>query len=290
MNTSTQCYLNCGGSYKPLFIKRGHQYLKCSNCGLATLSFDGEYDQFIKKYYQQGYFQGGSDYTGYKDYMMEKECIIRNFRGYLHTISKHVNSGSHLDVGCAAGYFVELMQQHGFDSYGTDVSEFIINQSSPYIRHKLHNAPFHATNYKKGSFDLITMFDIIEHLSEPSKELAISRDLLKDKGYIFIVTGNIRSLYAKFLGKYNHFFAGPHHLMLFDHQTIKEILKQNGFKTINISSKGKWVSFEYMLQIAGLSLPLLESLLKTPVILSKLQNKHLYFHMGDTMMVTAQKM
>lgn len=289
MQPQAPCYLQCGGTYKHLFNKNGYTYLRCNKCGFASLATDINYESFLTQYYQQSYFEGGSNITGYNNYTNEKSCIVENFKGYLQTISKYIKKGNHLDIGCAAGYFIELMLERGYDSYGTDVSQFIVSHAAQNIRPRIHLSPFHQTNYKKNNFDLITMFDIIEHINDPLRDLSIAHKILKKNGLLCIVTGNIRSLYAKALGKHNHFFAGPHHLMLFDHKTIRTALHQSGFKTLSIHSKGKWLTYEYLNQIASLSHPIINQLLTNPLTSTVLNNKKLYFHMGDTMLVIAQK-
>lgn len=289
MKIGDNCYLNCGGVFKYDLTKLGYKILKCNKCDLKSLAFEGDYDDFLKSYYSEGYFYGGKNYCGYSDYGAERDNIINNFLGYYQTIKDYNPSGKLLDVGCAAGYFVELMLDRGYEAEGIDTSEAVLNNAKKEIKERLFNMPLHKFTAKENTYNLVTMFDLIEHLHDPLADLKNVNSLLSDKGYLYVVTGDIGSVYAKVTGKYNHFYAVPQHLFFYNRKTISKLLEQAGFEVLSITTKGKWVSFDYMSQIALLSFPFLYKFLALKMVKKLLLNRKLYFNLGDTMLVVARK-
>ncbi len=272
------------------FDKHGYSIIRCPRCGLYATWFDKSYDQFLADYYDEGYFVGIDDKYGYSDYFAEEKMIRKNNASYLRGLKRFCSSGNLLDVGCAAGFLMDESEKVGFKSYGIDTSPFITAHADKNLQNRIQTSSLHRGKFEDSFFDVVTMFDLVEHLNDPVRDLKKIRTVMKDTGVLMISTGDVGSLYARLLGKHNHFFAPPHHFFYFSRETITEMLRQSGFEVVRIESRGKWLSYPYITRVARhFSLPLLEKFLGSAFMKRMLYERSLYLYFGDNMIVYAKK-
>ena len=250
MEKKLQCYLCKKKTVKKAFTKLGWTILHCSSCGLFKLDFQGSYKHFIKEYYNKKFFTGSKERAGYFDYEGDRVAERRNMRSYIQGIKKYKKKGKLLDVGCATGLFMQESVNSGFDAYGIDVSAYAIKIAIKRFGNKVRLSSIEDVNFKKSSFDLVTLFDVVEHVENPRKVLLKIHNLLKEKGLLVINTGDTNSFFAKLQGKYWHFFIPPQHFFYFSQQNLKTLLSQSGFEVINVEHDGKWVSLRYLFHLA----------------------------------------
>lgn len=111
------------------------------------------------------------------------------FRVMTNTISNTIKPENALDIGCAKGYLVDMLNQSGIDAYGIDLSDYAISQASDTIKSKLYTLdiekeklPF-ADNY----FDLITIIGVLEHLYSFEHVMEEIERVIKKNGYVFVI-------------------------------------------------------------------------------------------------------
>ena len=92
------------------------------------------------------------------------------------------------------------------------------------------------------SFDVITLWDTIEHLARPDLALANIRRMLHPRGVLAFSTGDYGSLLRRVMGKRWRLFSDPTHNFFFDVRTLSRLLRRAGFDVLDISRQGKWVS------------------------------------------------
>lgn len=245
-----RCYSCKKNSVEKAFDKLGWTILKCNNCSLFRLKFTGSYDQFIKRYYSKGFFTGSKDRAGYFSYEGDRKAEGKNMQAYLQGVKRFKSSGKLLDVGCATGLFMLEAKGNGFDVYGVDVSDYAVKIAKSRFGRKVKNSSIEQVSYKSGSFDVITLFDVIEHLKDPIQVLKKLGYYLKDDGIIVINTGDADSLLAKIQGKDWHYFIPPQHFFYFSKNTLTDILEKAGFKVIQVDRKGKWLTLRYLFHLA----------------------------------------
>ncbi|MDQ3098955.1 MAG: class I SAM-dependent methyltransferase [bacterium] len=290
MRRFDSCYLHCGGLAQPSFVKNGFTILKCSDCNLYTLETDQDYDEFLEKYYREGYFMGKDEKFGYADYLSEEPMVRKNASHYLHKIRELQPAGKLLDVGCAAGFFMDEALSLGYDVTGIDTSEFITKLAPEHLQSKIQTVPLHLATFPASDFDIVIMFDLIEHLADPRNDLTQLATAVKSKGLLVVGTGDVGSFYAHVLGSHNHFFAPPHHYFFFSRKTMTELLKQAGFEVIKIESVGKWLTFPYIARVAKhFNLPFFDIFMNSRIMRRLFNNKWFYLYFGDNMVVYARK-
>jgi 2-polyprenyl-3-methyl-5-hydroxy-6-metoxy-1,4-benzoquinol methylase len=244
-----QCYL-CHTLMVFQFQKAGFEIWRCPGCDLRQTRFDSHYQTFVRKFYDKGYFTGDETRSAYTQYGSDKPFIIRNLQKQLDTIRIFKHNSRLLDVGCAMGYMVELAKNKEYDAYGFDPSEYALSQAAPSVRSKLKHGTIDTVTYSRKYFDVITMFDVLEHLQDPLRNLKRLAKFLKDDGIITIATGDTHSLAAKIMGKRWTFYIPPQHLFFFSKENLTELLSRAGFEPISWFRIDKWLSLQYVLHLA----------------------------------------
>ena len=159
---------------------------------------------------------------------------------YRALLEPHLNAlpsrTSALDIGAGDGTFVEELLALGFtDVVGVEPSEAPIEAAKPAIRGYLKCGVFAADQFTAGSLDLITCFQVIEHVWDPAKITSDALALLKPGGLLFIVAHDRRAFSARVMGTKSPIFD-IEHLQLFDKPTGVALLRNAGFDSIKVSS------------------------------------------------------
>jgi 2-polyprenyl-3-methyl-5-hydroxy-6-metoxy-1,4-benzoquinol methylase len=142
------------------------------------------------------------------------------------------NPGNILDIGCSNGFFLELAKEKGLEIYGTEFGKKQIN----YLKRNVTKHAYASEKelIGKTKFDIITAFDVIEHLPNPEELIKNCSRLLKDNGILVILTVFIDSwCYNTFKNRWASF--SDQHLFQFRQKDMNLLLKRNGlraYKTI----------------------------------------------------------
>lgn len=144
-----------------------------------------------------------------------------------------------LDIGCASGYFLRLCDLVGCDTYGLDISEQAISQARIITRAKLyvHDVSKGLPMFDDDTFELVTMFDIIEHLDSPLFMLREVNRVLKANGRMVITTPNINAigrLIWKSLGRESKWygFIDKTHKNLYTLSSLEHLLEEAKLKAL----------------------------------------------------------
>lgn len=173
------------------------------------------------------------------------------YREYFNTIIdiiwKHKKPTTLLDVGCGIGVFLQAVKDVGLNAVGVDMSKSAVIYARSHgldVRlGKIEDLPL-----KRESFDVITLFQTIEHIEDPIKTLKKIHTLLRRGGILVMTTPNEESLMAKLLGKLWFGYANIEHIYFFNKQSLTALQKKVGFKKITIESEnGRALSMPWVL-------------------------------------------
>ncbi|OGY18569.1 MAG: hypothetical protein A2900_03085 [Candidatus Chisholmbacteria bacterium RIFCSPLOWO2_01_FULL_50_28] len=246
----SRCYLCHQNFLTKAFDKLGWPILRCGNCGLYTLEFKGSYQKFIREYYNKGFFTGSPKRAGYYNYEGDWLAEELNMRSYVKGIRQFKKEGKVLDVGCATGIFMVEAQKEGFDVYGVDVSDYAIGIARRRFSDRVTMSSIERATFEKNAFDIVTLFDVIEHLNDPRKVLKKLHTIIRKDGLLVLNTGDTGSFLAKIQGKRWHFFIPPQHFFYFSQKNLSQLLTQCGFRVLGIDHKGKWITLRYFFHLA----------------------------------------
>lgn len=234
-----------------LLEKNGYRIYRCTDCGLGRTELEGDYESFVRNHYNKGYFTGDPTKSAYINYKEDKPFIVRNMRQFLRHVKKYKASGRLLDVGCALGFFVELSRQQGFDAYGFDPSSYAVGEARNLVgKDRIVHGTIGSVSYPVRSFDIITMFDVFEHLNDPGRDIAKLKSLLKDNGILVIATGDTDSVMARVLKRKWTFYVPPQHLFFFNKKNMVALLAKHHLRVVRWFRIGKWLSLRYVLHLA----------------------------------------
>ncbi|MBN1526885.1 MAG: class I SAM-dependent methyltransferase [Candidatus Omnitrophica bacterium] len=228
-----------------LFTKDNIDIVRCRACGLEYAdAMPGP--QQLKDLYDEKYFRSGGSGTSYFDYLAEEEAMALNAARRLARIEEIKPArGKLLDVGCATGVFLKAASGK-WDAAGVELSGF----ASSYAREKrglaVKTGTLKEAAYPDKHFDVITMWDVIEHLPDPGQDLAAAGRMLKDDGLLVLTTGDAGSLFARMCGRHWHLYNPAQHLSFFSKKTISLLLEKSGFKVLKIGKEGACFTAGYL--------------------------------------------
>lgn len=286
-----QCLL-CRIPMNKYLYKNGYWIYRCPRCHLGETDLKKEYDVFVKEFYSQGYYEGDPTRSAYASYEADKPLIVRNMKKFLSFISAKKPKGKLLDVGCAFGYFVELAISQGYDAYGFDASRFAAKTASELVgKSRIKEGTIQSVSYPKGSFDVITLFDVFEHLQDPLNDMKKLSSLLKKDGVILIATGDTKSIAARIFQRRWTFYIPPQHIFFFHRRNVRELLHAAGLTPRSWFRVGKWLSLGYVLHLARTTgESKLATFLYNQIQHTPLARFPLYVPMKDNMVIEVEKM
>lgn len=142
-----------------------------------------------------------------------------------------LDGGRLLDVGCATGNFLRTMQDSpNLDLYGVEISQHAASIARDKYGLNVFTGELKAANYPENNFDIITLWDVLEHIIDPKLLLLEANRVLKDTGYLVLRIPNGRSWDARVFGKYWFGLDAPRHNYVFDKNTITQLLENSGFR------------------------------------------------------------
>ncbi|MFH1508137.1 MAG: class I SAM-dependent methyltransferase [Candidatus Omnitrophota bacterium] len=165
-----------------------------------------------------------------------------NYSADLALIHKYKPAGNFLDVGTNMGFFLRKAKGMGWDLYGVEPSPSLSELARKYFGLNIQTAFLENSGFKDSFFDVVTMTDVFEHLTEPKKILAEARRILKPEGIIFIkVPNGLFNLFklssARLTGRLKDYdiFDSYEHVVHYSQSTLDAMLKQCGFKALDFS-------------------------------------------------------
>lgn len=233
----TPCYI-CGADRSNFLFKKGnYNIVECLNCSFVYVDSVPSRKQ-LNEIYRKFHYQNEKDIES-----TIRTDAIRSLKIIKRYVQKDGNSL--LDVGCGRGYFLDEAKKMSWITQGIDYSEKVVDFAQKKFNLNVVCADiFHYTPTEQ--FDVITLNQVLEHVSTPHKLIQKCRELLKTTGIIYIATPNIKSFSAKILKKDFDHLIPPMHLGYFQKSTLINVLKLHNF---GILYTGSW---SYPMDLAGI--------------------------------------
>jgi len=224
------------------------QIVECRECGHIYANPRYEANDLLEAY------SGVEDET----YVVERAGREKTFAKHLKSLEQFTGPGSNrklLDVGAYIGVFVEIALTHGWQAMGIEPSQWAVDfcrqKGLPMVQGTLDSPELHGHR-----FDVITMWDVIEHFDDPSAELDKSFELLRPGGVIAVHTMDIDSLTARVMGRRWPWLMDMH-IHYFSQDTLLRFIKKSGFEILWAGSQGRFLSLGYLAtRVKGMSRPL----------------------------------
>jgi SAM-dependent methyltransferase len=241
--------------------KDGLDIVRCPSCGTLMRADPPDY-QALQEIYGRTYFSDPSGATrgqGYADYLGEEPNHRANAAARVKLLGLHRPTGRLLDVGCAAGFFLDEARQRGWRVHGVELSIEMASYARSRFALDVRDGAFGVVDIAADSFDAITMWDYLEHSIDPAGDLERCRELLHKGGALAISTGDASSLVARLSGRRWHLLTPRHHNFFFTRSSLEKALRGAGFETVVVKYTASRYSLSYLVHK-------LRTLADTPVV------------------------
>lgn len=260
----------------------GHhpQIVDCQTCGYVYANPRWSEDELI------GAYAAVEDET----YVTERVGRVLTFQKHLQHMEKWTGAGngrSLLDIGAYIGVFVEEAQKSGWNAIGVEPSDWAAAEAQKRGLNVIVGTQ-DAPELQGKTFDVVTMWDVIEHVDSPSEEMAKAYHLLNPGGWLVLHTMDINSLIAKIMGKRWPWFMDMH-LHYFSQKSMAQMLENNGYEVIWSGSQGRYLRLGYIASRVGGLNQSLGNLVTKAVRSLGLVEKALPINFGDLFTVYARK-
>ena len=152
----------------------------------------------------------------------------------LRFVEKHSpNKGKLLDVGCATGNFMKVAHDNGWQVQGIEPIEKAAKIAREYYRLEVITSSLDVAPLEDDSFDVIIMWDVLEHLPNPKKILYRCHDLLRSEGLLVFSIPNLKSFDRYLFGENWIGWDAPRHFNLFTDDTLDQLLATTGFEHVD---------------------------------------------------------
>lgn len=224
------CCICSADAARPFLEKNGYSIVRCEQCGFLYVHPRPSHEELRAFYQNPGYFQGEGAY-GYDSYVAQRSEIERVANERLMTIESFISPGRLLDVGCASGYFLSVARQRGWRVEGVEIAQAMARAAEELLHQPIYST-LDAAPFPPQSFDVITLWEYIEHIPDPRADLLRVHELLKPGGLLALSTPNAgQRAVVKAPARWRE-FKPPEHLGFFTRQTLERLVRACGFQPV----------------------------------------------------------
>lgn len=208
--------------------------MRCNSCELVfTNPQPNETD--IQSFYEDDY------HSNLRQPGASEKAFGYKFDDYCDWLLNYTKPGKALDIGCATGLFVKKLQDRGFQAEGYEGNAASAAWGRSNFGVNIHAGLFNPRASQAGSYDLITLCDVLEHTVNPLEYLRAVRHLLRPCGHVMVTFPHIwsvESLYYRGLSRLLHrewvwqLCQVPYHTWEFTPQTARRVFERAGFRIV----------------------------------------------------------
>lgn len=222
----------CGGDGgEPILAKEEALYVECNGCGLVYTNPAPD-EETLKQVAEEW---ASDHHASHERLQWEKQGALQGilFDNRMKIIDRYKRLGRILDVGCSTGNFLEYAASRGWKTAGSELA----SHTAKLARERLpdgdiREGSFLDAGFEPASFDVITMWDVIEHLVDPAETISGALRLLRQEGLLVIATPNYNSLTRIVLGERWEGLIPPRHLFVFTPGTLRNMISGRGGEVI----------------------------------------------------------
>ena len=270
--------------HRLLLQKQGFDIVRCRSCKFVYVN-PRVSDKNLAAIYQHNYFKN-KDY-GYTGYEQEKRLRVKNFEHWLIDAEPFLIKDmpvTALDVGCAAGYCIDVMKNKGWSAEGLELDEEMCDslKAREYVVSKTALEDFTT----ESKYTIITLFDVIEHIPNIDTAFAKLNYLLKKDGIVVMVTPNQNSLQRKIFGRKWFQYKPVEHIQYFDKKSLRIFGERNNLEMIFHKPCGQYADTEFITnRLSYYNFPFLLKWFNKLFQLLQLKNKFFYINTGSLFVV-----
>jgi SAM-dependent methyltransferase len=190
---------------------------KCRNCNLVFCKKDPSPDELT------------AHYTNYPRYLSLSAITEKRYNELLDKFEPFRKTNNLIDLGCSTGLFLDCAKKRGWNVYGTEYAQ----ESIDYCAQKnitVFKSDQLPPEFFTIQFDVVTSFEVIEHINTPIVEMQLVKKILRLQGAFYVTTPNFNAISRLLLKEKWNLIEYPEHLTYYTPDTLHHLLKGYGFK------------------------------------------------------------
>ncbi len=202
------------------------------------------HDEALAGFYPEEYWWGGA--TGASGALSRllaraelfyREAVVRDHVRFVARCAGALPGGGRrlLDIGCGSGTFLAMARRRGFEPFGMDVSERAVAAARGQYGLDVRQGAIGSPLWERSSFDLVTMFHVLEHVCDPRRALDYARGLLNPSGRLIVQVPNAGSIQAGVFGMRWYGLDVPRHVINFSAEGLEILLREAGMEIRAVS-------------------------------------------------------
>ena len=175
----------------------------------------------------------------------------------LQSVSRYRPGGRLLDIGAGSGILVEVATRLGYRAEGIEPSEWMVRSAAAHgLKIQAGILPHEEIT---GPYDVVTLVDVIEHVSDPVELLVQAGTVLASDGIGLVITPDVASVAARVMGKHWWHYRMAH-ICYFERQTLLAALRHADLEPITIFRPSWYFTADYLIQRLGAYLPIVRKM------------------------------
>lgn len=165
------------------------------------------------------------------------EFSPERWRDRNQALALHKQTGTLLDLGCSSGSFLDSLDSKSWDRYGIEMSAESAKKARAKSGASVLVGDVLDAEFPPESFDVITCFDVFEHLYEPRRVMVRVADWLKPGGIFYVLVPNVDSAEARVFGSYWHGLELPRHLFHYSPASLRFLAESAGLREVSLETR-----------------------------------------------------
>ena len=220
--------------------KEDFHICECLNCGLLYTMPRPDKDKIGAYYKSEAYYSHQENKKGFIPKVYERVKSI-NLKHKYRLATNGLQPGKLLDIGCGVGDFLHTAEMHGWECIGVEPSDDAKSIAQKRIKGKIITS-MELEGFPDGSFDVITMWHVLEHVDDIKWQVAQLQRLVNPSGRVIIALPNYKSYDGQYYKEQWAAYDVPRHLNHFNRNTLSKIFKTSGLELIKMD-KLKWDAY-----------------------------------------------
>lgn len=237
----------CGHDrFQAMLRKDGYDLVRCNECGLIWVANPPTDEERARIYSFESGYHVSLDVDRASVAFHTREALSN-----LRILRRHVRSGRLLDIGCSTGLFLSAAREVGWPGQGLEYSPDSSRIAREMHRLDVRTGELRADTFAPDSFDVVTLWDVIEHLPDPHATLQLIWRVMAPGGLLILKTPNADGIYprlslrlARRLGFWGH-AEPPGHLYQFSVASLKRMAERAGFAIVAVHHRRIPLSYSF---------------------------------------------
>jgi len=254
--------------------------VECRECGLQYVSPRLDAALILEEYSQ-------GDDEAFVSQVAGRELT---FARCLDVVEKQTGRarGRLFDVGTAGGSFLHVAAQRGWEVEGCEPNQWLCDWAAKHYGLTVQPGILDTGRYPAQSFDVVSLWDVLEHTPDPKDVIRQCHDLLKPGGLIVVNYPDIGSWAARIMGR-SWVFLLSVHIYYFNRTTIRRLLSDSGFDVVKIRPHVQWLQLGYILKRASAYVGWPASMAGRVVTWLRLATMQVPYWVGQTLVIAKKR-